>query len=303
VADDRLSFSANFLDGSRITIYTPQTVRAILADLDPPAGGSIVEIGAGTGFLLDHIKKAVGQGREAIAVDIDADLLPNRDDITSIVASGDNVPRPDGSAAVVATHFVLSRVALPIAQGIIREAHRLLMDGGQLMLVEPCLGLSMYHSDRDSELTVMMSLARIEKARLNAQLRDIDENIGLHLHAMVDAVGLTLEVDDIHVARWYSAFPTWASSDLEWMAARVADLEKAGGRQFLNAHDDGATTFAESESAFVVHGGQVRLTEAGFAMVQQARIDDLQSRMRDLTGGPGPVEMIPVVRVVARKES
>jgi ubiquinone/menaquinone biosynthesis C-methylase UbiE len=103
--------------------------------------------------------------RPAYAVDIDEELLPDRDDVTSIVASGDNVPLPDGSAALVTTHFVLARIERPIVSGILREAYRLLAPRGQPMLVEPCLSLSMYHSERDPQLSVMMSLALAERRR------------------------------------------------------------------------------------------------------------------------------------------
>jgi SAM-dependent methyltransferase len=301
-SDERLTFSSGFLDRSRTRIYTPQTIRSITEDIELSAPGSIIDLGAGNGYLLEHVLRRYGdQRRPAYAVDIDGDLLPDGDDVTKVVASGDDVPLPDGSAALVTTHFVLSRVTRPIATGILREAYRLLAPNGQVMLVEPCLGMSTYHSDRDSRLALMMSLARIQKAALNDEERDIDENVGLRLNAMVKAAGFLPEVDDLHVARWFSAFPSWDPEDVGWMSARIADLEASGGADFLNSHAEAGTGFPDTDGTLVIDDEHVHLTDRGFDALQAGRVADLRARRDELSTGAGPVEMIPVVRVVARK--
>ena len=229
--------------------------------------------------------------------------LPDRDDVTSIVASGDDVPLPDGSAALVTTHFVLARIARANVSGILREAYRRLAPRGQLMLVEPCLSLSMYAASETPQLSVMMSLALTEKAAVNDEKRDIDENMGLRLSAMVRAAGFLPDVEDLHIARWFSAFPSWGSGDEAWMSPRIADLEAAGGADFLNVHTVGSTGFADADEVIKFEDGRVRLKYRGFEAVQAGRIADLRARRDDLSGGLGPAEMIPVVRVVARKPS
>jgi hypothetical protein len=136
---------------------------------------------------------------------------------------------------------------------------------------------------------------------VNDENRDIDENIGLRLSAMVRAAGFLPE--DLHIARWFSAFPSWGPGDEEWMSARIADLEAAGGADFLNAHTVGSTGFSHADEVIKFEDGRVRLTDRGFEAVQAGRIADLRARRDDLSGGSGPVEMIPVIRVVARKPS
>jgi hypothetical protein len=70
---------------------------------------------------------------------------------------------------------------------------------------------------------------------------------------------------------------------------------------FLNAHTAGGTGFPDPDDVANTLRRRVRLRDQGFAAVQAGRVADLRAHCEDLSGGSGPVEMIPVVRVVVRK--
>jgi hypothetical protein len=83
----------------------------------------------------------------------------------------------------------------------------------------------------------------------------------------------------------------------------LTDLEAAGGADFLNSHTEARTGFSHADDVLKIEDGGVHLTDRGFAAVQAGRIADLRARRNDVSAGSGPIEMIPVVRVVVRKPS
>ena len=56
-AESPLSFEAEFLDSSRVRLYTAGTLRSIFAPLEGVGDGLVVDIGSGTGFFLAAFQK------------------------------------------------------------------------------------------------------------------------------------------------------------------------------------------------------------------------------------------------------
>lgn len=300
----RLTFQAGFLEESRLNLYTSATMRSIVSDVEDLVTGSLIDIGSGTGFLLDAVRSRAGRDRAAYAVDIDPSVLPKTEGVTSIVASGDSVPLPSGSAAVVTVHFVLSRVPRKVSRGIVQEMHRLLAPGGLFLAVEPCLGLATYHSTRDASLGSLMGIARRMKADHQLRVNDVDENVGLELVRLVRQVGFTPTTVDLHIARWFTAFPEWSSADLEWLRSRTESLASADGSAFLNAHTDRVTLLSEGAGLIEEKAAIPTLTAAGLNYTQVGRSADAADCAERLAAGEepiGPIDLIPVVRVVGRK--
>jgi SAM-dependent methyltransferase len=299
-----LTFQAKFLEESRLNLYTAATMRSIVSDVEDLVTGSLVDIGSGTGFLLDAVRAKAGRERAAYAVDINPSLLPRTDGVIGIVASGDSVPLPSGNAAMVMVHFVLSRVPRKVSEGIVQEMHRLLAPGGLFLAVEPCLGLATYHSARDASLGALMGIARRMKADHQLQVNDVDENVGLELMRLVRQVGLTPTIVDLHIARWFTAFPEWSSADLGWLRSRAESLASADGSAFLNSHTDRISPLSEGAGLVEERAGILTLTSAGLSYTQVGRSADAADCAERLLAGEepiGPIDLIPVVRVVGRK--
>jgi hypothetical protein len=88
---------------------------------------------------------------------------------------------------------------------------------------------------------------------------------------------------------------------IEW--GLLADLELAGGADVLKSHTDARTVFSHAHDVLKLRDRSVHPTDRGFAVIQPSQIADLRARRNDLSAGSGLIEMIPVVRVVARKPS
>ena len=94
----------------------------IVTQLDSRLPGRIVEIGSGVGNLKSHLPQAVG-----------TDLFPNP--WLDLVCDGYELPFRDGSLSHLILFDVFHHLRAPNA--FLREARRVLTEGGRLILFEP----------------------------------------------------------------------------------------------------------------------------------------------------------------------
>ncbi|WP_320670825.1 class I SAM-dependent methyltransferase [Patulibacter defluvii] len=95
--------------------------------------GPVVDVGAGDGHLVDALAR---RGRSAIGLERGGEQGPARADLLDLGL--EDLERPaDGAAAVVLWHVIEH---LPEPRAAVREAHRLLADGGVLLIACPNAG-------------------------------------------------------------------------------------------------------------------------------------------------------------------
>lgn len=297
-----LQFGAEFLDSSRRKMYTERTLRSILEPLAGDDEGPVVDLGSGRGYFLSRYLSQSGDARLAIRLDLDADLLATGFDVARLRGSAASLPLRSESIGTVLVHFMLSRVSRAIALAALSEAARVLRPGGKLLAVEPCLGMTTYHSPWNPSTGRLMTLARRMKASFQARHNGIDENFGLALPAAV-AEHLDVRSVELHVAKWFSAFPE--STTGQWrdvVEDRRRELEvRDPVRDFVDAHGHTESPPVVESPALVALGVDgVDLTAEGFRQLNRARIDDLSSALTDKSGREA-VDFIPVVSVHAVK--
>lgn len=297
-----LRFDADFLDVSRAKLYTERTLQSIFEPMDREDGGPVVDLGSGRGYFLGrHLSRSGTEGL-ALRLDLDASLLATGLDVPRVQGSALQLPFRTGSIGTVLCHFMLSRVTRRVASATISEAARVLRPGGRLLAVEPCLGMSTYHSPRSPSTAGLMALARRMKASFQLRHNDIDENYGLVLPEAV-AAHLDVLTVELHVAKWFSAFPESAGG--VWrdvVEERRRELENRDPvRDFVDAH--GATErppVTDGPGLVAIGENGLELTAAGFGELSRQRIEDLSSSLMDPLNRE-PIDLIPVVSVFAVK--
>lgn len=70
--DDARQWAREFDDPARDAWQKPAEVVALMAI---PAGGTVVDLGAGTGYFMKHLSKAVGPAGRVLALDIEASMV------------------------------------------------------------------------------------------------------------------------------------------------------------------------------------------------------------------------------------
>ena len=120
------------------SLHVPEAdVEAAMAELLGPALGRLVDIGTGTGRILELLASAAGQ---AIGIDRSPEMLrlarAKLDGQPVELRQGDinALQLPDGSADTITLHQVLH--FLPAPASAIAECARLLAPGGQLLIVD-----------------------------------------------------------------------------------------------------------------------------------------------------------------------
>ena len=118
--------------------------RHILMDFGLRAGQRLADLGCGYGFFALTAAEIVGPGGMVAAVDINAEVLEelNRRALTRGVqatiethlANDTNVPLPDGYVEIALIANVLHELNDPLSY--LREARRILDDGGQVWVIE-----------------------------------------------------------------------------------------------------------------------------------------------------------------------
>src|SRR5262249_32759378 len=112
---------------SRIPIDLPGTVAALVA---APNAADILDIGCGTGHVLDHLA-ALGHTGRLVGVDLAPPTAPKDSRIQFISGDADQLPLPDGSFDVATCIHTLSHIRdLSTA---LAEAGRVLRPGGRFI--------------------------------------------------------------------------------------------------------------------------------------------------------------------------
>ena len=118
----------------------PSYQRAV-ADLEPPAGGSVLDAACGTGRALPALRAAVGPAGTVVGVDLTAEMLAaaarrGRASLAALVlADAMQLPFATGSLDAVFAAGLLPHLADPVAG--LTELARVCRGGGRLALFHP----------------------------------------------------------------------------------------------------------------------------------------------------------------------
>ena len=103
----------------------------------PATGGRVIDLGCGTGDLLDDVER-FGLRPEWLGVDLRpeaiADAVRSHPSARFIVASADDVPEPPGSVDVIVAQLLFSSLPTDaLEHAVAAEIRRLLRPGGRLV--------------------------------------------------------------------------------------------------------------------------------------------------------------------------
>ncbi|HEX3648710.1 MAG TPA: class I SAM-dependent methyltransferase [Pseudonocardiaceae bacterium] len=115
--------------------------RQAVAELGPPAGGRVADIGCGTGRALPELRAAVGSGGVVLGVDLTPEMLAEavrlgRAGLAALVlADATRLPLPDATLDAVFAAGLVTH--LPDAVAGLAEFRRVCRSGGRLALFHP----------------------------------------------------------------------------------------------------------------------------------------------------------------------
>jgi SAM-dependent methyltransferase len=115
--------------------YFAEMERALLADISLGADERLLEIGCGEGGNLYHLR---GQGRLRVGLDFSAAkarFASRNAEAATLCADATRLPFADGSFDVILIRDLLHHVKDRVS--VLREARRVLRQGGRLNLIEP----------------------------------------------------------------------------------------------------------------------------------------------------------------------
>ncbi len=149
--------------------------RAILAELTPLDGSTVVDVGCGDG---DLVRWLAGKGAHAIGVEIGEEPLVAARAATPVAderyesGGGEALPLPDASADVVTFIQSLHHVPVELMDQALAEAARVLRPGGVVFVQEPLPEGEQFEvlQPLDDE-THVRNEAQLALARLPATLR------------------------------------------------------------------------------------------------------------------------------------
>ena len=161
--------------------YVRDSTALALAEFPTAPALRVLDIGCGTGVLLRRVLDADAT-RSAIGVDITMNMLrqasqrlPNT--VPLVCASGDAVPLRAASADLVVSTNALHYMRDPIE--MLREAHRLLVPGGTVIVSDWCRDYGMMRAlDRVLRWVDAAHVATLNGETLRQLLRDVGfENV------------------------------------------------------------------------------------------------------------------------------
>ena len=129
------------LEGESREIYRERAHLAAL--VGPPAGGTIADVGAGSGFMAELFSDLVGPGGKVYAVDINPKLLERiaarateqgRGNIETVLGTDTSIELPPNSVDIVFICDTYHHFEFP--QRSLQSIHRALRPGGQIVLVD-----------------------------------------------------------------------------------------------------------------------------------------------------------------------
>ncbi len=115
--------------------------RAAVADLDPPPGGTVLDIASGTGRVLPLLRSAVGSAGHVLAVDITPEMLgaaraKGRDRVAALLLA-DGLRLPLAAAAVDAVFAAGYLPHVPTLAPALVELARVTRPSGRLAVFHP----------------------------------------------------------------------------------------------------------------------------------------------------------------------
>jgi len=169
--------------------------RALESLVNFDAVQTLIEVGCGTGGLaMWFARRLTGTGR-VVGLDLDGPMLrrsgreAQRVGLRNIVLEVGDVyalPLPDEYAEVVVCRSLLC--VLQRVDTAVKEMHRVLKRGGQLVAIEPASVQAFY--DPDDESYTRLSRLLNHSFQEGWKTRGVDQNVGLRLPSLFLKVGL-----------------------------------------------------------------------------------------------------------------
>lgn len=199
--------------------WTRELRRHLLARLDLGQDSRILEVGSGTGAVLQEFEQEANQGGKLYGLDLNQEFLSfaAQELAQTRLVSGDgfSLPFPGSTFDLVFCHFLLLWVPGPLE--IVLEMKRVARRGGWVAaLAEP---------DYDGRLDYppeMAQLGRLQESALADQ--GAWTRIGRQLRAIFAAAGLAEVECGVFGGQWKTA-PGPGDIDLEWKVLRE-DLQQ-----------------------------------------------------------------------------
>lgn len=136
--------------------------QANLAALGPAPGQRLLDIGCGTGLMLEELARAVGDEGHVTGLDLSDDMLAlaharveGRGNVDLVKGPADALPLPDQSFDGAVTVQVLEYV--PDLAATFAEAARVLRPGARLVIGDMLFSTASWHSDAPERMAAMLT--------------------------------------------------------------------------------------------------------------------------------------------------
>lgn len=202
--------------------WTEELRRYLLNSIDLSRVNSIIEIGIGTGAVLNSIQSLIssreGKQFQIFGLDVNLNHLQQAAKFTpdALLVCGDahQLPYLDSAFDIAYCHFLLLWVANPKA--VLEEMKRVIRSGGWIMaLAEPDYGGRIDYPEK------LIELGQLQEQAL--RLQGAETRVGRRLQGLFYQVGLESIDAGILGAQWRKQ-ATATGMEQEWKVTR-ADLE------------------------------------------------------------------------------
>jgi len=133
---------ASMLSDQRAALASPESM---LRTLGLQVGDIVVDVGCGPGFLTLPAARLVGARGHVYAVDVEPAMLRlveqragehGLGNVTTVASTGERVPLPDASGALIICSLVLHSEHASGRAGLASELTRLCLPGGSVLVIE-----------------------------------------------------------------------------------------------------------------------------------------------------------------------